>query len=205
MLKKKKNKARARGDTQTYKRLRRSFRSCFKAKRRRWQAKLGEQICPSNAWSTVHLLHGRRSKKKSKINPLPGESSADRRAAELTAKFDSISNDRLIARDSQNELINCSIPGGPSIPVDVLSEVVTDEVLHCAIFKPLVGSSAGEDGIPAGILRAVWQSPNGRSVLRLSLLSLSHVSTSWKRAIIHPIPKPKFPEFRPLVRPDSGF
>ena len=123
----------------------------------------------------------------------------------LTAKFASIRNDRLICRDSQDELINCSIPGGPSIPVDVLSEVVTDEVLHCAIFKPLVGSSAGEDGIPAGILRAVWQSPNGRSVLRLSLLSLSHVSTSWKRAIIHPIPKPKFPEFRPLVRPDSGF
>jgi hypothetical protein len=147
----------------------------------------------------VHLLHGRRSKKKPKINPVPGESSAYRRAADLTAKFASISNDRLIARDSQDELINCSIP------VDVLSEVVTDEVLHCAIFKPLVGSSAGEDGIPAGILRAVWQSPNGRSVLRLSLLSLSHVSTSWKRAIIHPIPKPKFPEFRPLVRPDSGF
>ena len=103
----------------------------------------------------MYFLHGRRSKKKSKINPLPGESSADRRAAELTAKFASISNDRLIARDSQDELINCSIPGGPSFPVDVLSEVVTDEVLHRAIFKPLVGSSAGEDGIPAVIFRAV--------------------------------------------------
>jgi hypothetical protein len=93
------------------------------------------------------------------------------------------------------------MPGGPSIPVDVLSEVVTDEVLHRAIFKPLVGSSAGEDGIPAGILRAVWQSPNGRSVLRLivlSSLSLSHVPTSWKRAVIHPIPKPKFPKFHPI-------
>jgi hypothetical protein len=149
----------------------------------------------------VHLLHGRRSKKKPKINPVSGESSADRRAAELTAKFASISNDRLIARDSQDELLHCSIPGGPSIPVDVLSEVVTDEVLHRAIFKALVGSSAGEDGIPAGILRAVWQSPNGRSVLRLidlSSLSLCHVPTSWKRAIIHPIPKPKYPEFRPI-------
>ena len=41
------------------------------------------------------------------------------------------------------------------MPVDALSEVVTDEVLHRAIFKPLVECSAGEDGIPAGILRAV--------------------------------------------------
>jgi len=102
VLNKKKNKARARGDTQTYKRFRRSFRSCFKAKRTRWQTKLGEQICPSTAWSTVHLLHRRPSKKKPKINPVPGEPSADRSAAELTAKFASISNDRLIARDSQD-------------------------------------------------------------------------------------------------------
>jgi hypothetical protein len=45
----KKNKARARGDLSTYKRLRRSFRACFRAKRRRWQAHLGENITPSNA------------------------------------------------------------------------------------------------------------------------------------------------------------
>jgi hypothetical protein len=200
-LLKKKNKARARGDLSMYKRLRRSFRSCFRAKHRRWQAQLGENITPSNAWSTVHLLHGRQSKKKTKTSPAPGESSDFRRAAELTAKFAAISNDRLIFRSPTDELHNIPLPPGPSIPIDALGEFLTEEVLQRAIFKPMVGSSAGHDCIPAGILRAVWGSLNGRLFLRLIIsasLSLGHVPPVWKRAIIHPIPKAQSPEFRPI-------
>ena len=86
-LKKKKRKARAQGDISTYKRLRCSFRSCFR--------------------STVYLLHGRQSKKKPKHKPAPGDTSADRRAAaELTAKYAAISIDRLIHRFPGDELSN---------------------------------------------------------------------------------------------------
>ena len=104
-LLKKKNKARARGELNTYKRLRRSFRSMASSTRREHYPQ-----------STVHLLHGRQSKKKPKTSPAPGESSADRRAAELTAKFAAISKDRLIFRSPTDELHNIPLLPGPSIP-----------------------------------------------------------------------------------------
>jgi hypothetical protein len=65
----------------------------------------------------------------------------------------------------------------------------------------MVGSAAGHDGIPAGILRVVWGSLNGRLFLSLIIsasLSLGHVPTDWKRAIIHSIPKAQSSEFRPI-------
>jgi hypothetical protein len=95
----------------------------------------------------VRLLHERQSKKKPKNKPAPGDSSADRQAAELTAKY--VSNDRLTHRSPGEELSNCSIPEDFSIPLDALSDFVTEETLQTAIFKPLVGSTAGEDGIPS--------------------------------------------------------
>ena len=136
-LKSKEMKSRARGDINTYKSLCRSFRSCLRAKQRRWQVKLCEKICPCNAWSTVHLLHGLQSKKKPQNKPAPGDFSADRRAAELKAKYAAFSN----------ELSNCSIRGGPSIPFDALSEFVIEEILQRAILKPLICCSAREDGM----------------------------------------------------------
>jgi len=112
-----------------------------------------------------------------------------------------LGNDGLIHRSPGDKLSKCSIPQVPSIPLDALTEFVTEETVQRAIFKPSARSSAREDGIPADILRAVWQSPNGRFFLRLIILSsisLSHVPPGWKRAIIHPIPKPKSPKFRPI-------
>lgn len=117
--------------------------------------------------------------------PVPGDFSLAHRATELTEKCAAISNDGLIFRTLEDELAPCSLPEGSA-----LSEYVSDEGLECPICTASFGSSAWEDGIPAGTLHSISNTPPDRLFLRLITtcsLSLSDVPSASKRVIIHPI------------------
>jgi len=70
-----------------------------------------------------------------------------------------------------DELPKYIVPLVPRIPIDLLSEYVTEEVLKRAIFKPMLGSAAAHDGFPAGIFVVVWDPINIRLFTRLIMTS----------------------------------
>ena len=128
-----------------FKRFHLSFRSCFRVKRR-WYSSLGESINPSNAWSVIRGITGRK-KKMAKPYPSPSvETSYTETAAQLTSHLASISNDPLISRAPADELFAMDPPDPNPSSFDSISEKITDEIIERAIFKPSTGSSAGADG-----------------------------------------------------------
>jgi hypothetical protein len=78
---------------------------------------------------------------------------------------------------------------------------ISQEVVEQALQRSSIGSAAGPDGIPAGLLRLLWAKPYGNHLLYcrvMSSLSLGCFSHQWHRAIIHPICKAGSKEYRPI-------
>jgi hypothetical protein len=147
----KRYRAEARGDIPNFKRFHLSFRSRFRVKRR-WYSSLGESINPSNIWSVILRITGRK-KKIEKPSPL---ASVETFYTEKAAQVASFSNDHLIFRTSVDELSAMDPPDSNPFSFDSISEKITDEIIERAIFKPSTESSTCANGIPAGVLQSVW-------------------------------------------------
>jgi len=113
----------------------------------------------------VRLLHGPQSKKKPKKKPAPGDCSANHRSAALTAKYAATSTDRLIHHSPGDGLSNCCI--------SKVFQFLLTRLLDLSRKKSSTEQSSNNclafswrrrHGIPAGILRVVWQSSNRSSL-----------------------------------------
>jgi len=201
-LKKAKIRAKKNRKMGLLKMLRRTFKSCFHAKRKKWQAQVCSELNPSNAWTITKQLTGRHRKAAKSKPPDVLPSSSGSIAEKLTAQFAAISNDRTISLDRPDEP-EPPPPPPPTLDPDGLQSFLDscpDEVIRRAIYKPQVSSSPGADCIPAGVLRLCWSSLTGQSLLKnlvLGSLSLSTCPERWKHAVVHPIPKENG-EFRPI-------
>jgi len=74
-------------------------------------------------------------------------------------------------------------------PSDKLVLPIQDEATHLASLYPFVVSALGGNGIPAGLLQLVLFGRQTVRRLTLPSLCIGCVTRTWKKVIIHPIPK----------------